>query len=46
MKKFALAVLVIAFGAMLVAGCPEENKGKKTDGNTAPTNSTNAGGNS
>jgi hypothetical protein len=39
MKKFALAVLVIAFGAMLVAGCPEENKAK--GGNTpAPANTT------
>lgn len=38
MKKFALAVLLIAFGAVMVAGCPTDNTGKKTDSNTAPTN--------
>lgn len=32
MKKFALAVVLIAFGALMVAGCPAENKA----GNTAP----------
>lgn len=26
MKKFALAVVVIAFGALMVAGCPADNK--------------------
>jgi len=38
MKKFALAVVVIAFGALMVAGCPEENKAS----NTKPSNAGNA----
>lgn len=41
MKKFALAVLLIAFGAVMVAGCPAENTAKKT--NEAPKTN---GGNS
>ena len=37
MKKFALAVLLVAFGAVMVAGCPAENTSKP--GNTpAPAN--------
>ena len=31
MKKFALAILVLAFGGMMIAGCPKD-EGKKTDG--------------
>jgi len=36
MKKFALAVVVIAFGALMVAGCPADNKTNTTKGNDAP----------
>lgn len=38
MKKFALAVVLIAFGALMVAGCPTDNKASnapKTDSNKA-----------
>jgi hypothetical protein len=38
MKKFALAVVVIAFGALMVAGCPEENKANTSK----PSNASNA----
>lgn len=47
MKKFALAVVVIAFGALMVAGCPTDNKAANGAGNKAPANAdANAGGNS
>jgi outer membrane murein-binding lipoprotein Lpp len=37
MKKFALAVVVIAFGALMVAGCPSDNKTNAAPkGNDAP----------
>jgi hypothetical protein len=35
MKMFALAIVVIAFGALMVAGCPAANN---TSTNKAPTN--------
>ena len=39
MKKLALAVVLIAFGAVMVAGCPTDNKPANTstggDSNTA-----------
>jgi hypothetical protein len=38
MKTFALAIVVIAFGALMVAGCPAANN---TSTNKAPTNTTN-----
>ncbi|MCA8915195.1 MAG: hypothetical protein KDB90_07275 [Planctomycetes bacterium] len=40
MKKFALAVVLIAFGALMVAGCPSDNKASNTggSGNAAPAN--------
>jgi len=37
MKKLALAVVVIAFGALMVAGCPAANNAKPA-GNTASGN--------
>lgn len=44
MKKFALAVVVIAFGALMVAGCPAENKPANTPApSNAPANGANAG---
>jgi hypothetical protein len=36
MTKFALAVLVIAFGGLMLAGCPTANNAKPT--NTPPAN--------
>lgn len=48
MKKLALAVVLIAFGALMLTGCPEENKaanGTKTTGNTATNTATNAADN-
>jgi len=41
MKKFALAVVLIAFGALMVAGCPSDNKATGNtggSGNAAPAN--------
>lgn len=40
MKKFAIAIVVIAFGALMVAGCPTANNTKSNTGtgNTAPAN--------
>lgn len=38
MKKFALAVMVIAFGALMVAGCPADNKPSNTPSNDKPAN--------
>ncbi|MCA8912908.1 MAG: hypothetical protein KDB82_14500 [Planctomycetes bacterium] len=38
MKKLALAVVVIAFGALMVAGCPAANNAKPAGGNTATGN--------
>lgn len=47
MKKLALAVVVIAFGALMVAGCPTDNKAANGAGNKAPANgATNAADNS
>lgn len=37
MKKLALAVLLIAFGAVMVAGCPADNT-TKTGNTPAPAN--------
>lgn len=48
MKNFALAVVVVAFGALMVAGCPGDNKAsnKKADDNKVDTNApVNADGN-
>jgi hypothetical protein len=46
MKKFALAIIVIAFGAVMVAGCPAANNGGKkantTKANTTKANDTKA----
>ena len=39
MKNFALAVVLIAFGALMVTGCPADNtKAGNTGGNAAPAN--------
>lgn len=39
MKKFALAVVVIAFGALMVAGCPSGNTANTAKpANTPATN--------
>jgi hypothetical protein len=37
MKMFALAIVVIAFGALMVAGCPAANNAPAKS-NTAPAN--------
>ncbi|MBX3461466.1 MAG: hypothetical protein KF696_16085 [Planctomycetes bacterium] len=46
MKKFALLALVLAFGGVMLAGCPD-NKASNTKTNAAPTNAapTNAASN-
>jgi hypothetical protein len=42
MKKFALLLVVVAFGATFIAGCPG-NKASNTPSNAAPaTNDANA----
>jgi uncharacterized lipoprotein YajG len=38
MTKFALAVLVIAFGGLMLAGCPTANNAKPSN-TPAPANS-------
>jgi hypothetical protein len=38
MKKFALLALVLAFGGLMLAGCPTNNAPKNTPVNNAPTN--------
>lgn len=41
MKKFALLALVLAFGGVMLAGCPDNkpaNKPANTGGNAAPAN--------
>ena len=40
MTKFALAVLVIAFGGLMLAGCPTANNAKSNT--TPPANAGNA----
>jgi len=42
MKKFALAVLLVAFGAVMVAGCPTDNTAPKSGNTPAPANADNA----
>jgi outer membrane murein-binding lipoprotein Lpp len=44
MKKFALAVMVIAFGALMVAGCPADNKANNAPSNDKPANDKPANG--
>ena len=44
MKKLALAVLLVAFGAVMVSGCPD-NKTNDKPVNTNDCGSSNCGGN-
>lgn len=38
MTKFALAVVAIAFGALMLTGCPAANNTAKPSNTPAPTN--------
>ena len=46
MKKLALADVVSAFGALMVAGCPTDNKAANGAGNKAPATNGANGANS